>query len=165
MNKIKKMMKKIESAMSAVTFAEAGEFETAREIINRNRKVLLGIKTADIDALRYAINISRRIDADLDILFIAGPENADYGTELLKRFKSELDKEDIHYEITRKIGDLRKEIVDYTMKRGEILFVVVGSSSETDIDFHKEERMLSSSWGNLKCPLVVVTQRGLPAAA
>ncbi len=164
MNRIKKMMTKIENVMSAITFAEAGEFDAAREIINRNRKVLLGIKNADINALRYAVNICRRIDADLDILLITGSENAGYGSELLKRFKSELDKTDIHYEITLKSGDLRKEIVDCTMNRGEILFVVVGSSAEIDLELNKPGSRLSTSLEKLKCPLVVVTGHRMPVA-
>lgn len=164
MTKLKKIMKEIESAMMAVTFAEAGEFETAREIINKNRKVLLGINDADIKALKYSINICQRIDAGLDILFVSEPKRISYAAELLKRFKSELDKEDIYYRITQKSGHLKQEIVDYTMNRSEILFVVVGSSSEIDIDFNKCDNKLSSSWEKLKCPLVVVTDNRMPVA-
>lgn len=34
---MKKLMKKLETAMMAAAFAEAGEFETAREIMNEEK--------------------------------------------------------------------------------------------------------------------------------
>lgn len=36
MNRIRKLSKKFETAMVAATFAEAGEFETAREVLREN---------------------------------------------------------------------------------------------------------------------------------
>jgi hypothetical protein len=35
--RMKKLFKKFETAMAAVAFAEAGEFETAKEILNEDR--------------------------------------------------------------------------------------------------------------------------------
>ncbi len=164
MSKLKKMMSKIERAMTAITFAESGEFDTAREIINRNRKVLLGITNADVKALCYAVNICNRVDADLDILFVYGTDRVVPETDVLNFIKSELKSEDINYTITQKIGSLKQELIDYTINRREIIFVVVGSSSEIDVEFNKFENRLSSSWEELKCPLVVVTNSRMPVA-
>jgi hypothetical protein len=36
---MKKILNKFETAMVAATFAEAGEFETARKIMNEDRKI------------------------------------------------------------------------------------------------------------------------------
>lgn len=36
-DEMKKLFKKFETAMTAVAFAEAGEFETARQIMNEDR--------------------------------------------------------------------------------------------------------------------------------
>ncbi len=35
---MKKLLKKLENTMTAIAFAEAGEFETAREIMNEDKK-------------------------------------------------------------------------------------------------------------------------------
>ena len=37
MRKIKKLLRKFETAMMAVAFAEEGEFETARQIMNEDK--------------------------------------------------------------------------------------------------------------------------------
>lgn len=161
MNKLKKMMSRIENMMSAATFAEAGEFETAREMIRRRKKVLLGITTLDAKALKYAVNICSRLDADLEVL-LAGNEGVD--KEILKRLKAELSTESISYTIAQKSGAMKKEIVDYTSDRSDILFVVVGSSSEINQELHKYGSNLSSSFNKIKCPLVVVADRRMPAA-
>ena len=41
---MKELMKKFEDAMTAATFAEAGETETAREILKEEKRVLLGLR-------------------------------------------------------------------------------------------------------------------------
>ncbi|MEW6110176.1 MAG: hypothetical protein AB1632_13580 [Nitrospirota bacterium] len=166
MKRLKKMMRRIEDSMVALTFAEAGEFETAREIINRNRKILLGLRNIDVKSMQYAINICRRINADLDILWVSGEKDynpSDAETE--KKLVCELSKENIMYNIIRGKGSLREEILDYTSGRNEILFVIVGSSSEIDTDFDLRSGKISYSWEKLKCPLVVVGGGRVPVAA
>ncbi len=73
--KLKKMMKNVEDALAAATFAEAGEAVTARSILKEGRKVLLALKEGRIDAmtLKYALNTAKRIDAHLDILYVTSP--------------------------------------------------------------------------------------------
>lgn len=155
MNNLKKIMKQIESSLSAVTFAESGEFETAREIINRNRKVLLGLCNYDEKVLKYAINICRRTDADLDILY-ACKTKTPADEEAFRNIKSFLRKEGIPYNIHQRSGDLRQEILQYTEGRTEVLFVVVGPSTAANALSGNQNKTLSSSWDRLKCPLVVV---------
>lgn len=156
-------MKQIETTLSAVTFAESGEFETAKEILNRNRKVLLGLCNHDDKVLRYAVNTCKRTDADLDILFINKGNPAD--EEALINIRSVLSKEGIHFSIHQKHGDLRQEIIDYTQGRTEIIFVVVGPSTAANTLTGNHENALSSSWGRLQCPLVIVKGSRLPVGA
>ena len=55
-NKLKKMMKKMEDALAAASFAEEGERRAARSILSEGRRVLLALKEGRIDAktLKYA---------------------------------------------------------------------------------------------------------------
>ena len=156
MRKLKKTMNKIERIMSAVSFAEEGEFDTAKEMLKEERRVLLAVKKGQMDrkTFKYAINACKRIGAHLDILHISPVEAAD---PVLEECLSELKTEGINYRLLHKNGCLKQEIIDYTNSKKEVLFAVTESSENLDIDCKGKGKGLSEAWQNLKCPLVVVT--------
>jgi len=150
-----KWLGKLEAAMAASAFAEAGEFETARETLHEGRKILLALKGAESDrnAFRYALNMCNRMDAKLEILHITP-----IPSDLLREFKSELRKENIEYLFIKKNGSLEEEIRNYSGMKENVLFVVVEVSEGVDIHSKRSEKIISNAWKNLKCPLVVVSQ-------
>lgn len=152
-----RLNKKIEDVMSAISFAEEGEFETAMEMLKEERRILFAVKNGQIDkkTLRYAINTCKRIGAGLDIMYLSS-DSSKIGLKL-KDFQSGLEKEGIHCRLIKRDGYLRQEIVDYTSSNKEVLFVVIESSDDIEHEHKGNERRLSESWKNLKCPLVVVT--------
>jgi hypothetical protein len=152
---MRKLNKKIEDWLSAVSFAEAGEFETAREILKENKRVLLALRSGQISSktLKYAVNTCKRVGADLDILFIS---QTDYIDPVLKRFLEELQRNGINHCLMQKKGNMKQEILDYTDSHKEILFVVIESSDSLDADSRGKDKRLFEAWQNLKCPLVVV---------
>ncbi|MCK9419114.1 MAG: universal stress protein [Nitrospirae bacterium] len=157
--KIKKLMKNVEDALAAATFAEEGQAETARSIMKEGRRVLLALKESRIDArtLKYALNTSRRIGADLDILHVTAPGNtALFIDPLLSNFESELKAEGIVYRMITRTGCLKQQIIDYTNSERDILFAVIESPHSLDVDCNKKDKTLSELWQKLKCPLVVV---------
>ena len=151
---MKKWLKKFEDAMSASAFAEAGEFETARETLKEQRKILLAItgEKSDLNAFRYALNMCKRIDAELEILYVS-----EHVKGLLKQFQSELKKERIEHCLIQRSGCLEEAIQDYTSIKKGILFVVVEVSEGLNINSKKTDKILSDVWDNLECPLVVVS--------
>jgi hypothetical protein len=153
--KIKKLLKGLEDSMSAVAFAEAGEFETARSILKERRKVLLALtgKNSDANAFRHAINICNRIKAELEILYIEG-----YEESRLDYYNGQLKKEGIEYNLIRAKGCIKEEILSYTNNNREILFVVVESPDGLIINCNEEEHIIAKSYRKLKCPLVVVSE-------
>jgi hypothetical protein len=157
MNKFKRMIGKIEGALAAVSFAEEGEFNTAAEMMKEERRVLLAVRERRIDGktFKYAMNTSKRVKADLDILYISPSDAPD---PALERFLAELRDEGIAYRLVRKGGCLKQAIIDYTNSKREILFVVIESSDSLDVDCAGKDKGLSESWQNLKCPLVVVSE-------
>jgi hypothetical protein len=159
--KIKKMLKQIEDSMAAVSFAEEGQFEPAEAMLKRERRVLLALREGQIDprTLKYALNSAMRIQAELDILYVSAP-GADpaEGGPVLQHVESALRQAGIAYRLNRRSGCLKQEIIDYTNREHEVLFVVVESPGSLDRDC-KKSGVLTELWKNLRCPLVVVTDQ------
>jgi hypothetical protein len=158
-NKLKKMMKQVEDTMAAVTFAEEGHADAAASIFKRERRVLLALKDGHSDSktLRYALNASLRINASLDILYVAAPGSEGKADPLLDSFTSELTAAAVPYQVINRAGCMKQEIIDYTNGKHDVLFVVVESPKSLDADCRKKDGVLTELWKNLKCPLVVVS--------
>jgi len=153
--KLRRLNKAFEDTMAASAFAEAGEFETARQITKGNRKVLLGIRKDSMSrkSLLYALNACKRIGNGLDILYIS-PDGVE--TEELREFMEKLDAEGINFTLIKKSGCLKKEILGYVKEKKNIDFVVIESSEDLEADCR--EGLLREVWHGLGCPLVVVME-------
>jgi len=150
---LKKLIKKLEDIRAASTFAEAGEFETAKEILKEGRRVLLAVREGEVEqrVLTYAMNTCKRVGADMDILYLSSADPGENPT--LKQFFSELQNAGINYRLVHKSGRLREEIKKYTDSERSIHFVVVESPA---VDRWNREEGLSKILEKIKCPLVVV---------
>lgn len=152
-----KLSEKLEKLFSAVTFAEVGEFDTAREMLVEKKRVLLALRGLKVDkhTLTYAMNMCKRIDANLDIL---------YGTQsgpidpTVERFMSELQANDIKYSLIRKSGAMKQEILNFTNSNRDVLFVIIESIEDLEGDSVVKSKPTRKSWINLNCPLVVVKE-------
>jgi len=154
-----KIMKRVEDALAAATFAEAGQEGFARSILNENRRILLALKQGRIDArtLKYALSASKRIGAQIDILFVSAPGSAVQTDDpVLAQFESELKTSGIPYRLVIRTGCLKQQILDYTSSEKEILFAVIESPNSLDAGCNKQDKTLAELWQKLKCPLVVV---------
>jgi hypothetical protein len=157
MKKLKRIMDRAENAMAAASFAEEGQFDSARQMLKEERRVLLAVRQHRIDqrTLRYALNTCRRVDAGLDILYVSVSGAID---PVLEGILSGLRASGILYRLIQRTGCMKQAIIDYTDSKKEVLFVVIESSDNLDVDCSARDRKLSESWSNLKCPLVVVSE-------
>ena len=157
--KIKKILKNVEDLLAAVSFAEAGESEAARSFLKDGRRVLLALKAGwiDLKTLKYAMNLSQRVGARLDILYVAaqdGPRSAE--DQQLRLLETELKSTGVPYHVAHRTGGLRQATIDYTNQEKDILFAVVEPPQSLDADSGKKDTWLSELRQKLKCPLVVV---------
>jgi len=155
--------KKIDAIMSAITFAEEGEFETAKSFLKPRQRVLLAIRNNRIDrkTCTYALNTCKRLSIGLDLLVVGDSEREGLAP-LLKPFLGQLETESISFTVTQKTGCLKQAILHYTEDGNDVLFVVIESQGTLDSNCAVKDKQLKESWQRLKCPLVVVAE-GLKA--
>src|SRR5512135_2957929 len=117
--KLQKMIKAVEHALTAASFAEEGDVETARSLMTESRRVLLALKAGQIDAktLKYALNTAKRINAQLDILYVGQD-----GDPALETFQAELAAAGVKHRLVPRSGCLKQQIIEYTNSEKEILF-------------------------------------------
>ena len=156
---------RFDELMSAIAFAESGEHEEARNVLKGRDKVLLAVSDVSFDpnVFSYALNICKRTSAGLDILYLT---KAELHMDFINAFMSLASGDDVTCAVAKKDGCMKQAILDYTMKNRQILFVVVGTTPELDIECKAGGKSLSEAWKKLKCPLVVVSKSGeMPSVA
>ena len=154
---------KFQQAMSAAAFAEAGEFETARQIAGKNKnshkKVLVVLEGDDLNKriLNYALDLCKRLGGQLEILHKQGPRRVD------------VTKTESWQEFTKKGGQvvctslepsesLDYKLTEYGETRRDILCVVLRIHlMDKKPDKKKEEKAWSPDWimEKLNCPVMV----------
>jgi len=150
--KLSSLIKRFENIMSATAFAEAGEFETARELAATKQRVLLVLtgRLSDIKTLKYAINFCKRMKAGLEILCMES------GRDIVERSDAELKMAGIDYRVNIVGGCLRTAVVDITRENSGFDYVVVNSYHGLDMGCSEEAEILPDVRDVINCPLVVV---------
>jgi hypothetical protein len=156
---------RFDELMSAVSFAQAGEHEEARRLMKGRDKILAAVSDVafDTSVFSYALSICKRTSSCIDILYLTRTE---VHIEKINTFMSKASDEGIACSVIKTDGCMKQAILDYTTKKKGILFVVVGTTPELDIECKAGEKSLSEAWKKLRCPLVVVSKVGvIPSVA
>jgi len=133
-------------------FANEGKFEAARKI--RGKKVLLVLtgNEQDTKSFMYAMNVSKRVDAGLDILCVMPDDKCEV---LLEKHLKELITNGAEYHMTKMTKSIHDEVIQYIQQSPDIEFVVIDSK---DIESASvKERHVIHEWKGLRCPLVLVS--------
>lgn len=144
--------KRLENHLLAATFAQAGEFGTARNILKADRKVLLALaeNQPTQGVLSCTLNLCQRVNAGLDILLVYPGQDL---SPQLKGFLHELKTANVGFHLIHKAGRLGAEILRYVNEQRNIAFVVIDSLD------HWGDRKFAAPWRKLACPLVVASNK------
>lgn len=159
----KNVKEKFQNAMSAAAFAEAGEFDTARQIAskrkNAHKKVLVVLEGdyLSIKILSYASDLCKRLGGQLEILHKQGPKQMDITQSEVWR---EFTKMEGHVACTslNPSESLDDILMEYGKKRRDILCVVLRIELiEKKPGKSREEKVWSPDWimEKLNCPVMV----------
>ncbi|MHB1390509.1 MAG: hypothetical protein ACYCXF_04625 [Thermoleophilia bacterium] len=150
--------RKFEDLMAAASYAEEGESEAAREPAGSREKVLLVLagRPTDSRSCKYAINMARRNNADVEVLVTNTSKPArDYIDACLE----EIRLASLGFTVSKKAGCIKEAIISQTRKRSDILCVVVESAEILDMECSRKHRRLEGIWRELGCPLTLVSER------
>jgi hypothetical protein len=144
-NKPKKpsLRERLQQHMAAIAYAEAGEFQSAEEIIQpapKSRTVLLVIEgeNPDPSAFSYAVNLCKRTSAELDILQVIqiSAKGEDYELLSQKMANSsrhlvdlvrQLEQTAVPFKVTMRLGEPASKLVNYAKRHKEVAMVVLDS--------------------------------------
>ncbi|HMK55106.1 MAG TPA: hypothetical protein VK448_00535 [Dissulfurispiraceae bacterium] len=149
---MREIMARVENAFTASAFAEAGEYEAARQLMQPEARVLLVLvgNESDAKSLKYAQNFCERMKAKLEVLCPAGSKKK---AELLL---AQVRAKGINYEIDETDGCLKQAVLDITSAASDIRYVVVGSYQDLDAGCGNQANALLDVRDIVRCPLVVV---------
>lgn len=150
--------KKLEDLLSAASFAESGEFDTARELLDGNKQVLLVLtgRESDTKSLTYAISIAQRTEAGLEVLTTSTSQSA---AEIVALCEDEALRNSVPLKITKTKGCVKDALFAHMDKRRDIICVVIESTEALKIDCSREDKSLDGIWEKLGCPLALVSEK------
>jgi hypothetical protein len=166
MKTLKTFFDTFQETMAAAAFAEAGEFETALQMMtskkNANKKILLGTEgnTSLAKTAQYAFNACTNLGTNLEVLhLIRQTELVEPQKNTAKKNKENLISRKLNF---KKIGVLYRpvfskdplevEVARFAMNRGDILFVVLNKDGGKK---QKRGTYFDSLLTNIRCPVVV----------
>jgi len=167
MSALTTMFKKLEEAMTAATFAEAGEFETARQILktnkNAHKRVLLGTDKPEIAprTISYALHLCQRLGGGLEIFHMLNmPENEivsgmSQENEPIAALNTSLQEKGVIYQPFNGLGCLADEVLRHAGGRRDILCVVFDVLDPNGTNCRKAKENMITKFQALHCPVVM----------
>ena len=163
---LKNFFDMFQESMTAAAFAEAGEFESALQLMTRKKnagkKILLGTEggTPLIKAAQFAINACNRLGSSLEVLHVIRQKEL---AETVEKTGKKTREGQIPRKLNfKKIGvlyhpvfsekPLEEEIAGFALHRGDILFVVL--NREEGLKKKKRPRF-DALLATLNCPIVI----------
>ena len=161
------ILNRIDRLLMAITFAEAGEFETARQFLTTNKnarkRVLLGTDKPEIATrtISYALHLCQRLGGSLEIFHMLHlPENEmvsglSQEKEPLAALNTALQQKGVVYQPVSGHGCLADEVLRHAGTRRDILCVVFDALEPDGTICRKAKENMLAKFQALHCPVVM----------
>ncbi|MGC8905810.1 MAG: universal stress protein [Desulfomonilaceae bacterium] len=168
--------------MSAVAYAESGEFDAARDLMTSSRphsSILLVIEGASPAAstFDYALNLCTRTRSQLDILQVIEMTKGDDGyaglrqalsevSENIVRLMQKVENGNVPVKVTIRLGDVNQKLINYAKRHNEVSMVILDSPKMRGASEHDRtwKKMIQDLAQKLSVPLITVGSRELACA-
>jgi hypothetical protein len=164
--KTRSLRQRLEEHLTAMAFAEAGDFRSAGEMLEvpeKQRTVLLAIEGEEPDpaSFNYAASLCRRLDARMSVLVIAEALCDEAETERIGALCKRLEGDGISVNIETIQGESNKYLVDYAKHHKEIVTVVYDSpkTRQRSSESKAWQRIAEELSNKLSIPLVTVLSK------
>lgn len=167
---------KLRRHMSAIAFAEAGDHQSVELLLDPlggSSTILLVTSGENVDqkTFNHAVQLSKRIDAELDVLQIIPYETGrDDAEELAIRMASAsrnlaqlvpvLEKFGLRFKITIRLGSLDEKLFNYAKRHKDVRMVILDDPILRDA--HQPDKwddLVAKVSRNLSIPLVTVLHK------
>lgn len=126
-----------------------------------NKKILLvsNVTVLGEGAVHHGVNLSKRMDATLEILHLLHPDDTDRGAQSFQTISAQLHLgNSVAYTQLVGDGDLGQEVVDYAKDRRNLLCVILcPAAGDEEAPKGKRQRKFKELTQLLSCPVVLYT--------
>jgi hypothetical protein len=149
----------LEPLWSATAFAEAGEFDTARELAREVRDVLLVLRAGEPrpGVLTTACSMMERLDAGVEVLLATPQEGA---CASVTRFLEETSRQGRSARLIHRPGITWKTVLSHARSVSGIVCILIESLENWGLPGQPERRRPPLWSRSLPCPLVVALPPG-----
>jgi hypothetical protein len=171
------LRERLQQHMAAIAYAEAGEFQSAEEIIHparKSRTVLLVIEGENPapSAFSYAVNLCKRTNAELDILQVIEISARGEDYELLSQKMAnssrhlvdlvrQLEQTAVPFKVTMRLGEPGSKLFNYAKRHKDVAMVILDSPKAREASAKNDAwaRWVRELSRQLSIPLIAVLDK------
>ncbi len=170
------LSQKIRRHMAAAAYAEAGEYQSARDILEpqtKTKTVLFVIEgsTPDPSAVSYALNYCSRSSAELDVLLVIEKSSDDdysslgikmtEGSRNIVGLVRKIEEQQIPFKITIRLGDVNEKLLNYARRHKDVVMVIYDSPNihKSKVKNRAWTQMVENISRQLSIPFVTVVEK------